>query len=172
MKLSPALAKKKKRYVALIFTYEERRTNLRERHGVKNSRSPRVTPSYRKEVAKINAKLKTWKRGIARINKISKRSIGLEEIEEIVVSFIGVPIKNINGQHLSTEVTLGKSIFYKYALENGFKGSYLVDFIGGIHRYQAQEYRKRFTNSFKTNHKNKEIWVQFKHFYDSCKTYA
>lgn len=166
------LAVKKKRYKALISTYESRRNSLRKKLGITGStRLHYVTDEYREKVKKINHSLKIWRHCLRRMVKnYTSRNVGVKEIEKAVVSFVGVKIKGKNGCGMrDRNVSLGKSIFYKYTLENGYKGEDMVVYLKGVHMKQAADYRKRFTNSFQTNKRNKEKWVQFKAFYESEK---
>lgn len=160
---------KRNRYYHKIYVYQQRRSKLRAKFGVKDNKSPKNVPQeYRDAVLNINNKIRTWNRQINRIDAVTQK---LSAIESAVVNFVGTKIRNINGQNLPHEVTLAKGIYFKYALENGLQGVDAKRFIGGSkHDGQALAYRKRFTNSFKSNPENREKWNQFKEFYNqTCK---
>lgn len=155
------IADKRKRYYTKIYIYEKRRAKLRERFGIKNNRS--VNKDYNLAVLGINMKIKGWKKEIRKIDTLTKKLKGLEKA---VVSFVGVPIRDINGQNLPVEVTLAKGIFYKYAQENGLRGIDALRFIGGKGTGQALSYRNRFTSSFANKPENKQKWLLFKSYYE------
>lgn len=157
------LADKRKRYYTMIWMYKKRRDELRKQFGITvvHNGHKKWSDEYKEKSKNLTRKIGTWTRQIKRIDDLTEK---LHKIEMAVIHFTGQQISGQVGQKVTSSVKLAKSIYYKFGLENGIEGTILCGKIGS-HEKQPSIYRTRFTKSFQTNPKNKEIWLQFKDFY-------
>lgn len=138
-------------FQSMIHTYTQRRRDIKKIWFGK--------PEYAKKVSVINRKLKSWKRSIKIIELKEKR---LRVLDRLVMEYLDTPSLFHIGPFGSKEIIKAKRLFFKYGLENGFKGPLLESYIG-IKPYTnvAVLHRKRFTKSFNTKPQNKELWHKF-----------
>lgn len=164
------LSKRRKKLYEMIWIYKKRRTELREKFGVTviHNGHKKLPDEYKKHSSVLNKKIGIWNREIRKIDMKTKNIMKLKKAVEI---FTGQNISNQIGHNVSESVKIAKCIYYKFGLENGLLGTLLSECIGSQPQ-QPRKYRKRFTQSFTTNPKNKEIWLQFKAFYERNKKVA
>lgn len=105
---------------------------------------------HKKAIRNIGKKLKLWKEQIKRIEKKEEKMI---LIKKYIIEYFG----SIDAQ------TIGRSVFFKYCIENGINGCYVAQFLKVFPSTPARA-RLIFTRSFKTKKENRESWHRFNQF--------
>lgn len=151
------LADKRKKYYTMIYTYKKRRKVIKD--------------EYLKKSRVYNEKIRIWNRAIRRIDSLSER---IGKIENIVFMFTGQRIIKKTGYKVPEEIKTAKCLYYKFGLENGIRAKELREHlqIEFTKRNEPTRYRRMFTKSFQNNPQNKEIWTQFKSFYEQLTNVA
>lgn len=141
-------------YECLIWTYSKRRDEYREKFGV-------TSEEYKKRVYQINIKLGNWRRDAKRQrDKRAKIDWIISQIKE----FIGYNLYENFKSPRTKEGRVAKGIFFKYGMEHRIMGVDLSDRLGLKGKWTASKYRSRFTDSFKTNKYNREMYHRFLKF--------
>lgn len=159
------IAERKQAYVTKLFTYKVRREELRTKLNVNpllRRKSYVIPKEYYIAVKNLNSKILIWSKGLKRIDKTIAK---LKILEKTVTNFTGTRIKGItiNNELLKT----AKNLYYKYGLEHKFRGRDLTDFIQVHYRQEATRYRTRFTASWENKPENKQLYLNFKTYYET-----
>lgn len=141
----------------MIWEYEKRREELRKKYGAWNKKLPK---GYKEKVKRINDSLENWRKGIRDIDSRNNKIIALGNE---VAYFTGF---NVKGSASKRCGDLAKGIFCKWGMENKIPGVLLAEYMGNDAPMVASRQRMRFTRSFKSNQKNKDLWVRFKTHYE------
>jgi hypothetical protein len=168
LNMAKEFLEKRKKYVTMIVIYKTRREKLREKHGIVDLfRSGKLPESYTTKAHKLTKRIKDFKDIIKRIDKVWDKIYALEKA---VTAFTGQNIKNQNGRNVKIEIRQAKYLYYKFGLENGIRGKELRQYIGvpDSNWSQPLKFRGRFTKSFVDHPENKEMWMEFKRFYDNA----
>lgn len=134
-------------YSTMIWIYEKRREEARIKYGKKAGATIVLTK-----------KIKNWK---GQITRIDRRNDKIRFIISTVNYYFNV---DISSTCMDTDHKLARRIYYKYAIEDGINGIYLIDFIGRKEPKLAANSRRNFTKTFKTNKSNREAYHNFKFY--------
>jgi len=130
-------------YVTMIWTYQKRREAVKDKYGTGKTR-------------KITKKISQWSKEVRRIDKRNERINSLIESVNYYFS-VTIESKVMNAAH-----KLARKVYYKYSIESGFEGTFASKSIGMSRVHTATEGRRTFTNSFKGNPLNREVYHNFK----------
>jgi hypothetical protein len=156
----------KAQYNQAIHVYKKRREKLREKYGIISLTKKRPI-EYKKAVYNLECKIRTWKKAIKRIERYNGR---VYNINKAISGFMGINIRETRRWSNNPDVLIARGIFAKYCLESGIPGPYLRAYLGtSINRktknFNRSSYetdiRRRFTRTFASNPKNKELYHRF-----------
>lgn len=141
----PGTHKARNIYQQNIYEYTRRREDYKKLYGIGN-------PRYQKAARNIYAKVASWKKCIKRID--ARRQV-MDVLKWRVYSFTGFsPKTDLDSRYL----------FYKWGMEHNISGVHLSKYLGYVGRWTAGRMRLRFTRSFPTNPRNRELWHRFKQY--------
>lgn len=121
---------------------------------------------YKKRIQQHKDSVKFLTKKVRVLKKIitlrEKRQEKLRTSASYIKDFFEVNVHKIGGNiGRKKNEQIAKSVFYKYCIENGIRGSYIADYCGLKCKETPCKQRKCFTRSFKTNPENKEIYHRF-----------
>jgi hypothetical protein len=140
-----------------IFTYKQRRDEVRKQYGVVNG--IKAPNGYKARVKRLNNKIANWRKVIA---EIDKRNNKVMAIANHISYFMAKQVKN---SATSTDKTmiLARCIFCKYGLENGIPATYLSDYIGYSRGDTVARMRLKFNEHLRLNKQPyRDIWNRWK----------
>lgn len=148
---------RKNRYQQMLCEYNRRRDKVRLQYP------PGIDSRYAKRVKRINMKICNLMKAI-RI--IEQREVQMRQAADMVCEFFEInTFRNCISNGSRGDEVKAKKIFCKYVLENCNMQSWMLcDFLGTSFKGYARQTRLRFTQSFKTNKANYELWQRFKLF--------
>jgi hypothetical protein len=159
------LSKEKKALYRTLDTYQKRKVDYEKRRIAIISKYGKVR--YNKMITNATNKIEKI---INRMNTITLTRNKLIALDNAIAMFTGTSVRSTNtnsSPYRDAKLLVAKSIFYKYGLENGMTAIILQDHIGSIKAQgQAAKYRREFTKSFETNSENKQLWLNFKKYYE------
>lgn len=154
----------KKQYVAAIWTYVDRRREIREDIMKKYSWKGNTTKApleFHVRVAQIDSKLAVWRKAVRRIDSRTKQ---VRDLVDRLESYLGESVK----QEGPTPRKNPKSIhglLFKYGMEHGIQGAQLAHQIGRDNKCDknrvGSEIRRNFTRSFAAVPENRELYKRF-----------
>ena len=133
---------KKAAYKKHIWTYKKRRQSLKRKQRL------------------ITNKISQWQNEVRRIE--SKQG-HLEKIVKAVNKYFNVDIMLRTNKG---DYALARNIYYKLAIESKLQGKIVGEFIGRSKKI-AGESRLNFQRSFKTNPEFKEVYHNFKKYFEN-----
>jgi len=146
---------KKERYQAMIWTYKQRRLLYKTKNKKK----------YANQIRNLTKKIAQWQ---CQIRRFERRENKINDLIQSVDEYFGVDIRSrkLNQQH-----KLARNVYYKFGIENNFRGTWLSSSIGRTQKHRATESRMSFTRSFETNKENRNVYATFKRYQADTKTY-
>lgn len=147
--------KEKRDYQIAVSQYEAKRKRYAQQYG-------KGSPSYRLRAAKINYKLKIWRK---RIRIIVKREERLKQLDILLAGFSGFRVKKgVSNSAPRSQKLLYKRLFARYAVESGCMGKEVSFYLGYKTGYRAAFLRKDFIRLVATDPTYKDAWERFKNY--------
>lgn len=147
-----------------IWIYKQRRENIRKRYGVINGML--APEAYKHSVFNINRKIRSWQHMIRDIDKNNNKLIA---VANYLALFCGANVKN-SVKNTSPQYRVAKAIYAKYMLENGMSATLVAEYMGFSRGDSVARLRMSFTESFKTDAENRELYYRFKNYMENIKS--
>ncbi len=133
---------------------------MRERYGYRGNHSLTPIAAYAGAAANLTRKIMIWRKAVRRLDREQER---LEKISRHVRNFTGLDPK-YSFHEKGKDYMLCRKIFFKHALEKGFRNAHIMDHVRGPRSYSSNNVRMRFTRSFKKNADNRTAWHNFMNY--------
>lgn len=151
------LATTKNGYQTMMWTYLNRRENLKQRSGETDT-------SFNSRKYKLTIKIHTFKNAITRIEK---KWDFMWNLHRRTIEFNQVDVRKLKPQLRYTEKINARYCFYKYCIENGIRGHWVSQWFGFKDKSTPSRGRRIFTRSFITNPEHKKMYHDFISFIKS-----
>lgn len=166
--MGKVLFRPKNRYQQMIAEMKIRRENLRAAYGITSGFRKHYVPKEAIDrLYRMTHNIEKWTR---RIKAIEKKEAIMIHAAHCIEEYFNIKVQN-SFPAKGIRVALARRIFAKYCMEHKVQGIYVSWFVGAKDDQFAAVARMRLTKEFKTNHKVKALYHQFKQYvHDHCTT--